>query len=620
MIDSSRPDSFELSDYLGVLRRRWRTIVAYTLLGVLAAAAYIVVAPKAYTASSSVYVTTNAANTVELLGNKTTTEVNMDNEAAIVTSNSVATLARRTLRSTLTPYQLLQKIAVTVPANTEILHISCSESSPKGAAACAQAFAHAYLSARQSTAQAKVQAEIQADQAREKTLENRSVKLQALIASLKGASTQATADHEQLANISTQLSPLRTAIAGLGASNNYQAGYIITAASPPGSPSSPRKLLYGPSGLMAGLLIGLILAFLKDRRDDSIHAALDVERYVDVPVLFALPERTPNLQNMLVPPRAPAGRAFAELARAAAAALGDGSHVLLVVGASAGSGASVVAANLAAAFARIRADVVLVCTNPHDSPAPALLGIGPGGRRGFAELTTGAATTAEVAQPSNTVARLRVITPGMDAGAIEDVQYEAAKRTMTALKQDARYIVIDAGTAAVGISGLAEFADAAIVVAEVGNTRRREVADCVRRLDRIKTEVLGAAVLPRSRGRASKRTAAASDARPARRGDAEPHPAAPRQHRSAGGPQMPPPDVPPRAAADRDRPGPPGPDASRRARHGQPGADAGPADPRYPNQTWPLPRVSMQVPDGKPGSQPTDYPANYPAGPGMGES
>jgi hypothetical protein len=78
--------------------------------------------------------------------------------------------------------------------------------------------------------------------------------------------------------------------------------------------------------------------------------------------------------------------------------------------------------------------------------------------------------------------------------------------------------------------------------------------------------------------------------------------------------------VPPRAAADRDRPGPPGPDASRRARHGQPGADAGPADPRYPNQTWPLPRVSMQVPDGKPGSQPTDYPANYPAGPGMGES
>ena len=623
MIDSTRPDSYELADYLGVLRRRWRIIAALTFLGALAAAAYIVVAPKAYTASSSVYVTTNAANTVQLLGNKTTTVVNMDNEAAIVTSNSVATVAARKLKSALTPYELLQKVAVTVPANTEILDISCSEPSAKRAAACAQAFAHAYLAARQATAFNKVQAQIQADQAREKTLENRSVKLQAQIVPLKTGSVQATAAHEQLANISTQLSPLRTAIAGLGASNNYQSGYIITAASPPGSPSSPRKLLYGPSGVMAGLLIGLILAFIADRRDDRIHAALDVERYLDVPVLFTLPDRTPSLQAILVPARSAAGRAFGELARAAAAALGDGPHVLLIVGASTASGASVVAANLAAALARIRAEVVLVCTNPQDSPAPGLLGIGPGSRRGFAELTMGTATTAEVAQPSSTVARLRVITPGVEAGPIEDVQYDAAKRTMTTLKKDARYIVVDAGSAAVGVSGLAEFADAAIIVAEVGRTRRREIADCVRRLDRIRTEVLGAAVLPSRIRRAARRSASTvGPTPPPRRNEPEPHTAGDRSRRATAAPLMPagPPKDLSRSSADRQRPGAPAAEFSRRARHEQPGTDTASPGLRAGGQTRPLPRIPTAGPDGKPGGQAGGYPADYPTAHGSGDS
>ncbi len=148
MIDSARPDSFEISDYVGVLRRRWRMIVMLILLGTLAGAAYIVVAPKSYTATASVYVTPNAANAAALLGNKTSTVVNMDNEVQIVTSTSVAKLVARDLHSSLAPTALAKHVSVTVPPNTQVLQISCSEGSPRAAASCAQAFATSSLAAR----------------------------------------------------------------------------------------------------------------------------------------------------------------------------------------------------------------------------------------------------------------------------------------------------------------------------------------------------------------------------------------------------------------------------------------------------------------------------------------
>lgn len=622
MTFTARPDSFELSDYLGVLRRRWRIIVAFTILGTLAAAAYIVVAPKAYTATSSVYVTTNAANVSELLGDKTTTEVNMDNEAAIVTSNSVATLVLTALHSTLTPYQVIQQVSVTVPANTQILRISCSRPSARGSAACAEAFAAAYLTSRSATAQTKVQSQIRADEARETTLEAQSVKLQAQLLTLRTGTSRAAAAHELLANISTQLGPLRAAVAALGASNNYKAGYVITAAAPPGAPSSPRKLLYGPSGLMAGLLIGLILAFAADRRDGRVHSAPDVERFLDLPVLFTLAQRQLGLQSTLVPPRSTTGRAFTELAGAVASTLGDGNHVLLVAGTSAGPDTSVVAANLSATLARVRSDVVLICADQQGSLSSQLAGIGVG--PGLAELIAGAATVGDVVRPCAEVPRLRVIAPGVDTGAVDDLQYDVCRRMVVELHRGARYIIIDAGVTTDGGAGLslAEFADAAIIVVQAGTTQREEIADCVRRLGRIRTEVLGAAVLP-APSRAAARAYRSSAAAPQPRPDSRKHP----QPSPQPGPGRPPPAPGRRRPSGTDQPGsnarplepsrpgevrqePPAATSyqqefTRRAGPGKPRDDL-PSSPRRPaGHTWPLPREVAEKPAARP---PADRP------------
>jgi uncharacterized protein involved in exopolysaccharide biosynthesis len=85
MASSPDPGAFELGDYLGVLRRRWWVVLLAASLGTLVAAAYVTLAPKTYTATTTVYVTANAANTNQLQGSRTSgAVVNMDNEAQIV--------------------------------------------------------------------------------------------------------------------------------------------------------------------------------------------------------------------------------------------------------------------------------------------------------------------------------------------------------------------------------------------------------------------------------------------------------------------------------------------------------------------------------------------------------
>src|SRR5689334_13410063 len=115
MNPARRPDSFESADYVGVLRRRWLIVLVLTLAGVAGAFAYIAVAPKSYTATAAVNVTPTGAepgNTVA--GSRTAgATVNLDTEAQIMTSTPVATIAGKTMHSSLTPYQLAKEIVVT---------------------------------------------------------------------------------------------------------------------------------------------------------------------------------------------------------------------------------------------------------------------------------------------------------------------------------------------------------------------------------------------------------------------------------------------------------------------------------------------------------------------------
>ncbi len=521
-----RPDSFEAADYIGVLRRRWWIIVACACVGLVGAFAYVTVAPKTYTATASVSVNPTAADQSNAVAGSRTSgaTVNLDTEAQVVTSTAVATLAGHMLHSTLTPYKLSAQINVTVPPNSSILDIACKASTAAGAADCANDFAKAYLQNREQSAVTYVKAQLTTLQTQLNTLNAAIAAETTKIGTLPSNSPQRAADTAQLDSDKSKLTKLTQEYATTnGELANTNPGSINNVATPPGKPSSPKKALIIPSGLVAGLLIGLIVAFLVDRRDKRIHNAAHAERVLDLPVLLNLPPGAFGREVSIASPRSKTGQAFTDLAHGVAAALGEGNHVVFVAGATPGPAGSVVAANLAVTLARTHSEVVLVCANMNSTVAPKLLGLGEG--EGLAELIAGNATVRDVVQGPAGMPGLWVITPGADPSlAFYHLQHDTARALTSQLRRDARYVIIEAQAADDGADtfALGEFADAALVTIEVARSTKSDASECVRRLRQLRTPVLGAAVLPALGRRITVRPPRQGQPRPGSGPDARP--------------------------------------------------------------------------------------------------
>ena len=199
----------------------------------------------------------------------------MDNEAQLAQSMTVASLANQKLHSSLALPDLVKNIAVTVPANTTFLQIGCHDTSATSAATCANDFANAYLANRYSSAVSainhtqsvlggKIDA-LQADRDPPRSGSTRSPEVEQGDRSVGALN----ADDLTVKGLENQLNQATVVLAGLPAS----VGTVASPATPPTSASSPRILLLLPSGLLAGLVIGLVLAFVVDRRDKRIHSS-----------------------------------------------------------------------------------------------------------------------------------------------------------------------------------------------------------------------------------------------------------------------------------------------------------------------------------------------------------
>ncbi len=518
MEDSLRTDSFEPGDYLKVLRRRWWIVLGLTIIGLAGAFAYVKVAPKSYTATTSVSVTATSGANTAVAGSRTGGSVNMDSEAQLVQSVTVATIAAKDLNTSVPPTTLVKDVSVTVPPNSNVLQIACDQPSGTAAAACAQAFAHAYLKNRADTVASQLNGTLKTLQSQVTTLTRADTSLNTKIATLPPNSTQRASAQGQLTSNQSQLRSLSSQIGTIeGQLANTSGGAIITSAAAPSTPSSPQKKLVLPSGLVIGLLLGLIIAFWVDSRDKRVRGPRDLERYLDLPVMLNVAVKQRNPQPMLVNPRSRPGQGFAELAHAAGATLGEGSHVLLVAAASPGTGGSFTAANLAVALARMRSDVMLVCADLRGSVTPELFGLSRD--RGLTDVLNGGASVFDVAQRPAESGRLRVITPGTDTSIdLYTFAEDVPRRLVADLRASSSIIVIEAQASGPGSDtfALAELADAALVVAETGHSTRPELAETLERLDRLRTPVLGGVVIPHF-GNLPKSRVPARPAVPARR-------------------------------------------------------------------------------------------------------
>jgi succinoglycan biosynthesis transport protein ExoP len=279
-------------------------------------------------------------------------------------------------------------------------------------------------------------------------------------------------------------------------------------------PSSPKLGLNLALSLMLGLLGGVGLSFFQEYVDDSIRTPDDVERYLRLPMLGAVPElqakadrrgaeASPDLEVSLRPTSAGAEAIRTLRASLFLAAAGGLPSRLLITSAQPGEGKTCMAVNLAAALAQTGRRVVVVdcdLRRPRVHKA-----IGSAQSPGVTNFLAGNVDVDSVTQ--------RTSQPGLDfiaAGPIPPnpvdlLDSASMDELMTQLEERYDHIVVDAppclGFADVPVLSN-RLGGGCLVVTKCGVTSKRVVRQACDYLIRMQSRVLGV-VLNRIGSRAS---------------------------------------------------------------------------------------------------------------------
>lgn len=254
-----------LGDYLRLLRRGKALIIITALAcGAIALAASLLIRPT-YQAQAAVAVQDpNMALALTGSSGAPTSETPLQlalSYAPQVTRQEVVARVATDLRGALSPGQLRKDVSVSVDPNSALLDITAAAGSATQAAAIANAYATEDVrltgtEARHGYAQEAGQVATRLRRAANNP-SLRSVYLSELF---------------RFQTLSTVAAPLQ----------------VNSAARVPTSPTSPRPLRYTVAALVFGLLLGILLVYLRDRLDRRLLRAADVEEVLPHPIIGAI--------------------------------------------------------------------------------------------------------------------------------------------------------------------------------------------------------------------------------------------------------------------------------------------------------------------------------------------
>ena len=539
--DDAEPRSIDLREGWQIICRRWGLILAVTLIGAVAAAGYLVASGPKYAATSQVVVfglTQGTASSSQTSG--VNPQVNMSTEQAIAESPAVVAQTAKIIgvQSATLQNAAAKRLTVTVPASTlttsNVLQITWTAPTAQAAQTGANAFAAAYLSYRHRELEGQV-ANLRTGYERElSSIGNQ-------ISQLTGQVNRAQPRSPALARLYFQLTQLRqqgtnisSSLASL-ANYNISGGSQISAALPTTRSGLGRKVIL-TLGILLPLLIGLVLAFIRDAFDDRVRTPAQLERSSGVPTLAVLPaaERSGRLAHgerhtgsAVAVVASPDSRA-ADAVRALRATLTIVAELkywgtLLVAAADASVSSGSIAAEIGLALAESGRRVLLVAADMRGSALPPIFGMQ--NKAGLSDLLVGGGDPESLIRqpeqasgarlPGPIARRLAVLPSGtLMPHALSVLDSSAMVGLLHGQREASDFVVLDSPpvTSAADVFALAGQVDGVILVARTGRTRERMIGELRRTLDQVGAVVIGCVFI--GSGKAGRHRPAAPDLLP----------------------------------------------------------------------------------------------------------
>ncbi|MGI5261981.1 polysaccharide biosynthesis tyrosine autokinase [Streptomyces angustmyceticus] len=360
VFDEPAEEPDQIRDQLRQLFRYRALLVLGLVLGMLGGGAVSLLGGSTYTATGEVVVHAISTAPFEAGGVSVDKQISMGTERQIAQSASVAAGAAKALKLDTDPAKLQRDLRVSNPPETQTLMFEYSSDTADRASALVNAFVHAYLDYRQDAATQRIDKTVSKLGTELKPLQEQRKVLDRRIAGASG-SGRAT-DESERSNLVSEIADLQGRISSLK-SLDTTPGDIVRKGDPPAFPSSPGLTLLLLAGAVIGLVLGILAAWVRSVLEPRVRSVADVQDNLRAPVLGILPRRQGGAELLEVGRGGRGNRA--EAYRTIAFRLvhdhrfaGRGS--LLIVAPRENADAVSVAVNLAAAFAEIGNDILLV--------------------------------------------------------------------------------------------------------------------------------------------------------------------------------------------------------------------------------------------------------------------
>jgi capsular exopolysaccharide synthesis family protein len=473
----------QLREYLTILSVRKWWIVMATVIVVASALLFSFQQTPVYVSEAEVYV-----KSVTLIGTEEAVDgaLNMDTEARLADSPGVALIAGEELG--LSPEEsarLTTNLEVDAEPDTEILIFSYTFRDAEDAARRVQAFAEAYLEFRTQSINQGLTTSEDALRSQMKLLTAELAETTDLVAR-ETLRAEILALRGQQVAVTTQQAESR------------DVGQVIDPAQIPLSPASPNHIKTGLLGLIAGLPLGIALAFLRERFDDRLRGRSDLETHAGAAVLAVVP-RMPTWKNpgespvvTLVEPKSAAAESYRTLRTSVLfAAAQRGMSTLMVTSANAQEGKTSTTANLGVALAQSGKRVILVSADLRKPRLHRFFRSQNG--TGITNVLAGEKSALEVLNWVG-VENLRLLPSGPVPGnPAELLGSDAMENLLAELQEAADFVIIDAAPVlpVADAMTLTPLTDAVLFVADARRTTRGAIEQARHQLDQVNARVIG---------------------------------------------------------------------------------------------------------------------------------